>query len=98
MNDRARDVLVDAALRGVRQIKGVLHDGKNGYCAMGVLCEAIRREGGVEWLFGYRTTSEIADEVERRYDITLKEWHRIVHANNELGWDFLDIARKELPS
>ena len=80
MNDNARAVLIDAAMRGVKQIKGWYHDDAGGRCAIGVLCEAA----GTDW--GCIPGS--------LFDLSLDEAVQIMRANDDLGWDFLTIARK----
>jgi hypothetical protein len=79
MNDRAREVLVQAALSGVRQIKGRASDGRGGYCAVGVL-KLYHRDKTQYWTHAY--------------DISDEEWGEIIRANDNLGWDFITIARK----
>ena len=95
MNDRAREVLIDAALKGQKQIKGQLHDGKGGVCAMGALhltlhdgdhlaAHACYRKGSPDcWFSAVWQAFDLAGEVAE-----------IEIANDLHGWDFLTIARK----
>ena len=87
MNDRAREALVQAALTGVKQIKHRLDDGKTGRCAMGVLYEAA----------GFNLdTLCYEDTLKARRKLSLKtsDILEIMDANDNKGWDFLQIARK----
>lgn len=97
MNDLAREVLVKAALDGVKQIKGKLYDGDDGYCAVGVLCEDHRQRHGWQWVpFGDEFSIDSAHfpSMMTEFGLTAQEWMAIVEANNNKGWDFLTIARK----
>jgi hypothetical protein len=107
MNERAAAALVDAAMRGVRQIKGHLDDPYGGRCAGGVVIEAIFGPIDVRtlWnadcirmiapLFTERDTCphECGWKVGRRIFLLPKEWTVMVHMNNDHDDDFLKIAR-----
>ena len=97
MNERAREALVDAALRGVPQIKGVytLYESR---CAVGVLYDAVKKETGLK---GARydvpcgpLPDNISELVMRWAEMTEDELEYMICANDDLGWDFLTIARK----
>ena len=89
MNERAREVLIEAAMQGVPQIKGKLRDGYGGFCAGGVLIKAYLEEQGLAWsIFSW------GQPVLVHYDMSNEEWEDMVDANNNLDWDFLTIARK----
>ena len=102
MNDRGRDVLIDAALRGVSQIKGMHHDGAGGMCALGVLHTALHNGDAIDAANCYflaalanpvnRTCFMLA--VYKAFDIDHVEAEDIWRANDHLNWDFLTIARK----
>jgi hypothetical protein len=94
MNERAAAALVEAAMSGVRQIRGSLLDDDHGRCAGAVIIEAavgtkrlIEERYGRDW-----------DEVLRWADMTTGEWVAMVGKNNLEGWDFLAISRKLGPS
>jgi len=91
MNDLARQVLVKAALDGVKQAKGVFRDNDGGLCAWGALFEGM----SCSWLEmnGHWTASLPCDPM-LHYDISQEESRDIVDANDKKGWDFLTIARK----
>ncbi len=88
MNERAREALVAAALKGVRQIKGSLSDGADGRCALGVLAESVFGE-----CRGAQNDAE-ADQIWKVLGINRDIEGQIMNANDYLGWDFLTIARK----
>lgn len=95
MNDLARQKLIDAALRGVRQIKGRLRDSKGGMCALGAL--GYRTGEYEQWMeLGhlYEMKEEICD---CPFSCGLKflcEGSLIVHLNDKHDLDFLGIANK----
>ena len=92
MNDKAREALVAAALTGVKQIKNRLDDGKTGRCAMGVLYESVGLD--LHWnLFDKDMYGKIM-RARRKLGLTGMECLEIMDANDNLGWDFLTIARK----
>ena len=85
MNERAREVLVRAALDGVTQIRDRTRDEHGGRCAAGVLLEhATGRPlwGGVDPVRVWKT-----------FGMTATEWTEMIRLNNA-GVDFLTIARK----
>jgi hypothetical protein len=90
MNDKAREVLVKAALDGVPQTYGFYKDpnGGPGRCALGVLAEAI----GVLNDTGIVAT-EPHEKMREQYELSDTEFFQIAEANDS-GWDFLTIARK----
>ena len=88
MNQVAREALVSAALRNVRQIRGALYDEHGGRCAMGVLLEAF--DGNPSNV----RRRDSRDTFKEWSDLSLEEEMEIIDANNELRWDFLTIARK----
>jgi len=94
MNDLAREVLVKAALDGVRQAKGTYRTKNGALCAFGVLFEAM----DCQWLEspngGYVAFIAGTGTVMSRYDISQEEAQEIIEANDKKGWDFLTIARK----
>ena len=91
MNDEAREILVAAALRGHRQVRGKLHDSAaaEGECALGVLHLAAHQ--------GERNHALACcngGEVLTMYDISHDEMSQILQMNDHDGADFLTIARK----
>ena len=97
MNERAQEALVEAALRGVPQIKGhyMLDDSR---CAVGVLYDATRKETGLK---GARydvpcgpLPDNLSELVIKWAEMTQEELRDMICANDDLGWDFLTIARK----
>jgi hypothetical protein len=92
MNDKAREVLVKAAMDGVPQTYGHYKDpsGGPGRCALGVLAEAI----GVlpEGVFEIDSETRHKKMCEH-YELSDTEFFQIAAANDN-GWDFLTIARK----
>lgn len=91
MNDRAREALVAAALQGVRQIKGKLHDGKGGHCAYGIIHLDLHQgneQAALECVGQLTGAPHCKLRVEYLADF------EIVAANDTRGWDFLTIARK----
>jgi hypothetical protein len=81
MNELAREALVTAALTGVRQIKGLFKDADGGMCAMQVIHEA------------YKNIDPHYQVLPNTW-ISLEECWQVLNANDNLGWDFLTIARK----
>lgn len=90
MNDNMRAALVAAALKGVRQIKGHLHDGQGGHCAWGVYHLALHNQNEKGAVECHNTVDQKCASFWREYlsDIEIQK------ANDEKGWDFLTIARK----
>lgn len=101
MNERGVGVLVDAAMRGQKQVRGMFYDGQGGMCASAVLSEALNRRAGVgeswSWdslaviteaydLTGWRKCPECGDKM---HDLNL-----VAHLNDAHSADFLTIARK----
>ena len=84
MNDRARDVLVNAAMVGVTQICGQLQaplgNGRVGYCALGWLWHQLGETEEFADVYGFLPHSA--------------ESRAIIKANDYDKWDFLTIARK----
>lgn len=94
MNDRAREVLVAAALAGHRQIKYFMHfPGDLGDCALGVLHLALHqtRKEACDCM---STRGKSTRELQEAYALTRKDYGDITEANDDLGWDLLTIARK----
>jgi hypothetical protein len=97
MNTEARDALVAAQLRGVRQIRGGLYDYQGGRCALGVLYDAMPPLFGL----GLESTAGLrgphvdlpcpheCGEVFRAGEDNL-----ISHLNDDHGDDFITIANK----
>jgi hypothetical protein len=95
MNNEARDLLVSAWLRGVKQIRYRLADADGGRCAMGVLMEALGVPLTVmDVRFRTEETEAAHALVRKAYDLTREEVLDVTRRNNELGQDFLTIARK----
>ena len=92
MNDKAREVLVAAALRGHKQVQGDMHLNK-GECAIGVLHLAYHntRVGAVRcWLHGRMGLHDW----EAQYGLDSDGMMEVIRRNDQDGWDFLTIARK----
>lgn len=101
MNEKGVEVLVQAAMRGVKQIKNHLSDGQGGMCANGVLISALGR--------GQLTNPDQWRKYQQEYGISLEtdprtcqlcyrdfqsEAGHIAHLNDYHDMDFLTIARK----
>jgi hypothetical protein len=87
MNDRAREALVEASLKGVNQIKRAYKTDK-GQCALGVLLEKTG------WYEEFWIPCVASEMIRSEFEMSNKELKDIVYANDVLGWDFLTIARK----
>ena len=97
MNERGKGALINAQLRGVRQIKGRLFDGEGGMCAGGVLCvEAGMYDQVGRWVKGFTNRRDSPGAVAGLFALDRSEWEEMVNMNNVLGYDFIKIAR-ELP-
>lgn len=83
MNDRAREALVAAALKGTKQIRGSLQDFTGGVCALGVFFSCLPNTFSAPW-----------SEMEAWADLEPGEDTEIARRNDLDGWDFLTIARK----
>jgi len=99
------DALIDAAMRGVRQIKGTFEDEFGGRCAIGAMfpsgesmytpvaacpfCGATQTWTGVATSMGQAPPSSEMLTLPLR-DVTAL----VIHLNNDHEWDFLTIARK----
>ena len=87
LTERHRAVLVDAALKGVRQIKNRLHDGEGGHCAMGVIHLDMHDGNETEAVLCWDRRGLACGFLNMNN-------REIERANDKLGWDFLTIARK----
>ena len=105
MNQEARDVLVGAQLQGIPQARGVYKRiQKRGFCALGLLLEELIQTKKVKhtWIFiaidpGRRRlhySGDMVADIRKFYEIDLPEFRRILDANDEHKWNFLEIARK----
>ena len=95
MNERGKSALINAQLRGVRQIKGRLFDGEGGMCAGGVLCvEAGMCDQVGRWVIGENPNRR--GYLVGLFALDRSELEEMVNMNNVLGYDFIKIAR-ELP-
>ena len=96
MNEKAREALVAAALRGHPQVRGYLHFGlqQGSDCALGVLHiahHAGNREAALKcWIAAKGCTPPFGPT----WEIGPEERSEIIYANDSLRWDFLTIARK----
>ena len=100
MNDIARQKLIDAALAGVRQIKGKYADDEGGLCALGVLgmrehhilhWEERIREAGLDPSIAYACPHGCKSESKKGL---FGEGGLVVHLNDKHDYDFLAIANK----
>jgi hypothetical protein len=103
MNERAANALIEAAMKGVRQVQGVVDDGRGGRCALGVMLEA--EYGTPSWKeqeghhrypesftrFGMSPDPQTCPACDRT---TKNEAFLIAHLNNDHEMDFVGIARK----
>jgi hypothetical protein len=87
MNDRAREALVAASLKGVSQIRWAYRTDQ-GQCALGVLLEKTG------WYELDQIPCVASEMIRKEFDMRPEEFSEITHANDVLGWDFLTIARK----
>ena len=83
-------MLVQAALSGVPQVKREFRDDADGRCALGVLMDSLGLQFGR--ILGVEPGAWNA--LEKAFDISIQEQRDISVANDNLGWDFLTIARK----
>lgn len=90
MNERGKAALINAAMRGVRQIRYNLYDGV-GFCAGGVLMQDL----GLFESLNFETWANSWAKCQSEFAMTVEEWDLMVDMNNS-GADFLKIAR-ELP-
>lgn len=90
MNELARSVLVSASLEGIEQVQRELHTHSNRHCALGVLHYYAHGKN----LTDAKHCRIINCQAMNVYQISNEEWNKIIEANDELGWDFLTIARK----
>lgn len=93
MNERGKQALVNAQMRGVRQLRGRLYDGEGGFCAGGVLLEAMGLMDRDGWIGSLPNGTTLS--VFQVFGLDEHEWERMVTMNNA-GADFIKIAR-ELP-
>lgn len=92
MNERGKQALIDAQMRGVPQLRGRLFDGEGGFCAGGVLLV----EAGLMLMDGWiNNKTTLWSDLLQAYGLDREEWQRMVNMNNT-GADFIKIAR-ELP-
>lgn len=97
MNDKARELLIKAALDGVPQVHGTLFSGE-GRCAMGVIIEGLGLKE--KWYVMKETPPMLRDstvfwrEVFKEAGMNPYEHGRVVEMNDSDGFDFLTIARK----
>lgn len=100
MNERGVEVLVSAAMRGVKQIKGSLAH-NDARCGHGVLREALGfdlserlRQIEPEYLSAYGfdlSTERVCAECG---EVLANEVGYLTHLNDEHDYDFLALARK----
>lgn len=90
MNDLAREKLIQAQLRGVKQIYGNYFDERGGFCAMGIL-EQDTSSYDTCSQYGLRLTPVFCPECGEKCDV---ETTLIIHLNDVHKFDFLTIARK----
>jgi hypothetical protein len=96
MNQRGQDVLIEAALAGIPQTVFSHVDG-DARCAMGVLIEAWAQvkgrllEPGIDG--NYTPEGNDIEDFTHYYGLDHDQHERIVRAN-DMGQDFLTIARK----
>ena len=89
MKQVAKDVLRQAWMDNVRQIKGRTSDGRGGYCAMGLLDEAkisiisLRPKSIQQCPVCFSETYKF---------IIHSEMELVVHYNDDHGYDFAKIA------
>lgn len=94
MNEKAIAALVDAAMRGVRQIRYRLNDNQGGFCAVGVISAANAQWSGMyDKRFHGCPFCGILNDAYYKMPIH-SEAVLIIHLNNDHEWDFLTIARK----
>jgi hypothetical protein len=97
MNVRGRDVLMAAAIDGVRRIRGVVADGAGGFSAVGLLlrsvacCHWVSNDGNGTLGEQRVDHARCLRKVRRRYGIGASEWAAI-KTEDDAGWDFLTMA------
>jgi hypothetical protein len=97
MNERGRDVLMGAAVDGVRQLRGEPADGRGGFTAMGLLLDRV----GCPHLLMAADKFALSEQqarheccrrrVRRRFGLGTDEWE-LINRRNEAGADFLTLA------
>lgn len=102
MNDAGVEVLVQAALKGTKQIQGQWFF-EGAYCAQGLLLEAAN-PGVFTLNRGMSKDPATSFDLRREYercpvdgcpsDLSRNEWGLLSHLNDWHGWGFLTIARK----
>ena len=101
MNERAREILVEAAMRGIQQAKGTFHTPDNQHCALGALHLSLHGWDAEKAYVcvnnshatGWSTTPH-SKELFVAFDITQDEACKIAVTNDVYEWDFIHIARK----
>jgi hypothetical protein len=104
MNRMGADVLMAAAIDGVRQLRGLSHDGVGGFCSIALLVHAagcphlhhvVTNPG---WFYEPANNAAHAicrSRVQHLFDIDYDEWRAIERDNS--ATDFLTIAWKYCP-
>ena len=95
MNERAVEVLVKAAMDGVRQIRGEMTDPDGGRCALGALGFTNTSSFAIALMYGMSFAPMMCPECSVAFS---DEIGLIAHLNDFHGWDFLTIARKLGPT
>ena len=97
MNELARQKLIEAALSGVRQIKGNYTDGRGGFCAMGVLGWADPDKNAIDHVvmmseqYGLIAYADCPFECGKS---RMAQRDLVIHLNDDHDLDFLGIAHK----
>ena len=91
MNERGKEILIQAGLKGHPQARGILHDVIEGECALGVLHLAVHGNSRRKALSCHVSGS---GEVMERFDISEAELERIINLNDYDKLDFIGIVRK----
>ena len=94
MNAKGREVLIAAALAGVRQVRHMEYDGEGGYCGLGVLAKAAGTTG-LDMLDLYDLEGDMVCPLcPHTHMAEGPEFTMVAHLNDYHELDFLGIANK----
>jgi hypothetical protein len=96
VNDKGRDVLLEASLNGLPQLRHLPAVG--GLSAVGLLLQSAGCRHvllSAAWFLlpeNVATHAQCWHRASRKYGIGRDEWNGLIRENDELGWDFLTMA------
>lgn len=98
MNVRGRDILMGAAIEGIRQLRGEPADGRGAYSATGLLLQSAACPHLLMAKEKYALPEQQAAherclrKVRRRFCLSEEDLAGLQHLNDSVGTDFLTIA------